>query len=344
MPTVRSLRDFAFDSLEVFVYREGFTPNVELAKGIAYLANVICHYEEESVRLKPEVVITTDLISVAKTLPAHILTPIATGPISLDTFKKALKACAPLARDNWIIYFDIGSESINYGLLASGMSLPNPSPYSHLKIGFSELPPPIIYIKAISPQLLLVKGKGEEFVISFSLEEVEYNDTNYFAIVAEAISRDVAEEWRSDARDLFTGLLEQASEASHGCLIAVVKGSREAFGVFKDNVTNGIFIPEPIDVVKYMIEAQQTHDSNAQMSLMSLCTIVKRMIGHDGITLFSSEGQLLAYNLFVPSNDDETRHIIGGARSRAYQKLCLIPELSCAMIRSQDGAMKIFQS
>jgi len=137
---VKSLRDFAWDSLEAFLYREGFVHSEALVRGVAYLANHICQYQEESIRLRPELLIATDLLAVAKTLPTHIWLPIANGALELDTFKRALKACAPLARENWIVGFNIADENISYGVLASGMAEANPSPYFHLKVGFNDLP------------------------------------------------------------------------------------------------------------------------------------------------------------------------------------------------------------
>src|SRR5437660_9106179 len=103
MPTVRSLKDFAFDSLEAFLYREGFPNDTQVVNGIAYLANNICQYQEESLPLRPEVLITTNIADVAGTLPTRMILPIEEGPVAAMTFKKALKACAPLAQENWII-------------------------------------------------------------------------------------------------------------------------------------------------------------------------------------------------------------------------------------------------
>jgi hypothetical protein len=59
---VKSLREFAFDSLQAFLYAEGFSHNPTLIAGVAYLANHICQYQEESVRLRPELLITKDLM------------------------------------------------------------------------------------------------------------------------------------------------------------------------------------------------------------------------------------------------------------------------------------------
>jgi hypothetical protein len=338
--TVKSLREFAFDSLRAFLYGEGFSRSPNLIAGVAYLANHICQYQEESVRLRPELLITTDLIAVAKTLPTHIWLPIDEGPLTLDTFKRALKACAPLAQENWIVCFEIRDEIVSYGVLTSGMSEPNPSPYFHLKVGFSDLAPLVIYLKALGPTLLLVKGKNEEFKISFSLEEFEEERTDHFTVLADHITRKVDEPFRRMVADLFVGLLEQAAESSHGCLIAVLGDDVSAETKFRSQITNGIFIPEPIDIARYAIEAQQTRDSNLQMSLASICGVVKRMISHDGVTLFSCDGRLLGYNLFVPSNDARTSSTIGGARSRAFRSLSAMPMVSCVGFRSQDGAMK----
>jgi hypothetical protein len=341
MLTVKSLREFAFDSVQAFLFRENFTHSNDLIKGIAYLASNICQYQEESMRLNPELLITTDVLSIAKILPTHVMIPIAVGPVSIDTFKKALKACAPLAKESWIIYINIEPNLISYGLLASGVASPNPSPYSHLKDIFPELTPSAIYFKALSPKLLMVKGKREEIVISFSLEEHEYEDNNHVNKLAEHISRFVVEEWRIVTQDLFVGLLEQAFAESHGCLVAVLNNDPTAMTELRQQITNGIFIPEPINIAERIIQAQETHSSNDQMLLYSICGVVRRMISHDGIALFSSDGRLLGYNLFIPSNDNETKGVIGGARSRAFQKLCSLQMLSCVFFRSQDGAVLI---
>jgi len=343
MATVKSFREFVFDSLEAFLYREGFPVNGELVKGIAFLANNICHYEEESIRLTPEILISTDLTSIAKTLPTHIVIRIGQGPITMDTFKKALKGTAPLGRDNWIIYVTVDSEAntIDYGLLASGMSEPNPSPYSHLRVGFTDLIPSVIYIKALSPRLLLVKGKSDELIISFSLEDYEYEDENYFAVLASYITSGVSEEWRAAANDLFVGVLEQAAESSHGCLIAVLREQDDALDRLRTQMKDGILLPEPLDMAACVIDSQQTHDSNAHMSLISMCAVLKRMIGYDGITILSSDGKLLGYNFFVTSDEGVEGLPSGGARTRAYQKLCTMDALGCVLFRSEDGAMRI---
>src|SRR6266404_2433913 len=337
---VKSLREFAFDSLQAFLYGEGFSHNPALIAGVTYLASHICQYQEESVRLRPEILISTDLSAVSKTLPTHISLPIGEGPLTLDTFKRALKSCALLAQENWIVWFDIKDQIVAYGVLASGMSEPNPSPYFHLKVGFNDLEPSVIYLKSLGSTMLLAKGKNEELKISFSLDEYEEQETDHFAVLAEHITRKVDETYRAMVSDLFVGLLEQAAESSHGCLIAVLGGATNAEEELRSQITNGIFIPYPINITSYVIEAQQTRDSNVQMSLASICGVVKRMISHDGVTLFSCDGRLLGYNLFVPSNDAETSSTIGGARSRAFRSLSAMPMVSCVTFRSQDGAMK----
>jgi len=45
------------------------------------------------------------------------------------------------------------------------------------------------------------------------------------------------------------------------------------------------------------------------------------MLNYDGITVIDNAGRILAYNVFVESEKNATRNIIGGARLRAAYSL-----------------------
>lgn len=66
------------------------------------------------------------------------------------------------------------------------------------------------------------------------------------------------------------------------------------------------------------------------------------MLNHDGITIFTNKGKLIAYHLLIKTYEKEGQILIGGARTKAYASMqnCNL-FLSC-FYKSQDGNMKIW--
>ena len=112
--TIKSFRDFASQTVSEFLYAEGFEFSEALCDGVTYLVDNIAGYSEEGVRLRPECIVTTDIDKIAKVLPTRLLVRIGSGDLSAATFHRALKACAPLAQNGWVIFFAVSTSTVTY--------------------------------------------------------------------------------------------------------------------------------------------------------------------------------------------------------------------------------------
>src|SRR5688572_13601938 len=127
-----SLREHVLASIGDYLYKEGFKTNAITPLGILEAINLISDYHEEGIPLFPELIITNSL-AFFKTIPNKDLI-IGEGKLTVDEFKKAIKLCAPLAVDNWIIFIEVSEESLKYGIVSAEMTETSLSIY-HQTVG-----------------------------------------------------------------------------------------------------------------------------------------------------------------------------------------------------------------
>ncbi|HCM0519164.1 TPA: hypothetical protein N2772_000421 [Vibrio parahaemolyticus] len=159
-------------------------------------------------------------------------------------------------------------------------------------------------------------------------------------------------------------LISDAIKKSHGCLIAVSKNEEIPRALKHD----GICLTKPIDFHE-LVNVCLRHPNEAG-KLTSSGQLVEGMLKSDGIILFSPKAKVLGFNFFVSSTIEDlelrknkqsdisfTRSLlsklpkpgaskgslpnsaIGGARTRAYEKLSSMvgSELRAVFMQSQDG-------
>ena len=90
-------------------------------------------YREEGAPLFPQVFFCDSLDQTVRALQAREPIAIGSGPRSVDTVKRALKKCAPLARAGWAIYVQRGLGVFDYGVLRSTNFALAPSPLEALR-------------------------------------------------------------------------------------------------------------------------------------------------------------------------------------------------------------------
>jgi hypothetical protein len=110
---------------------------------------------------------------------------------------------------------------------------------------------------------------------------------------------------------------------------------------------DGTFLPNPINICEQIGDflAEQSMESGAK--LQATATLIRGMLRSDGITLFSDNGCIVGFRIFIGKADatgsrtGQTK-IIGGARRRAYDtmKTKLGQGLVATFFRSQDGHME----
>ncbi len=106
-----SLRDATLKEIGNFLFEEKFQTNTIARQGILDLINQISDYYEEGMHLYPEVLIMNK-IELLKTIPSREIIMFE-GVLDLLEFKQAIKLCAPLAINSWIIFIVIIYNAIN---------------------------------------------------------------------------------------------------------------------------------------------------------------------------------------------------------------------------------------
>jgi len=97
--------------------------------GLVSIVEALARYREEGRELFPELYVIDDLPAVLRALPGSQHVPIGNGPRDAATMAKALKQCAPLAQDGWVVYIHREPDRFSFGLMRSGihaLSVPIP--------------------------------------------------------------------------------------------------------------------------------------------------------------------------------------------------------------------------
>ncbi len=328
-PTIITVRDQLLGSVHNFLDAGG-SRWVELAKILTGLAVALPGYREEEVPLYPVVFLCDNLNSMIGS-DQRVL--IGEGPVTVETATMALGKCAPLAQGGWSIFIEHQTNTIRYGLFRPSTLSFSVSPEDVLAIADLEATHVVIARSLSASCVEIMRDFGESLQLHLSAGEPE-TVTVPSAIQDLALSavRDAPSEWQEKTCKFLIRSLTRAIQQAHGTLIAVQEST------LKSKEYNGIWLEEPIDLVKEVTEVEQALDRLGISRLQGTDYLIQGMIRSDGITLFSSDGKILGYNLFVQLQEkDQTSR--GGARSRAFQALAakVGKSLRIAVKISQDG-------
>ena len=117
-----------------------------------------------------------------------------------------------------------------------------------------------------------------------------------------------------DVKNLYHNIFSKMIKSSHGTICLVVDKD------FKDNkgwLSDGTWLPQPIEFAKLFLTSKSYNESK----LRAYSELLVTMLNYDGITIIDNAGRILAYNVFVESEKNSARNIIGGARLRAAYSL-----------------------
>jgi len=339
-----SLRKHVVDSIGAFLFKEGFKPDEITPLGILELINLISDYQEEGVKLFPEIIITNSL-DFFKTIPNKELV-IAFEELSVNSFVKAMKLCAPLAIDNWIIFIEINEDKIKYGLVSAEMTETSLSIYNQtvgeLKIEYDKTT--IAFIRNIGQKTVELKGLKSKLVVSLTLDEPSEMTFSEIKDISKNIAVKCEENLRQQIATFFEKIITNALRIGHGNLIAVIDDNDELIENLKEKENNGTFLPNPISFELLIKEAEYNKSNETSINLKSYSSILVSMLNHDGIILFTNTGKLLGYHLLINTYEKEGETLIGGARTKAFASMKNSGFFNSCFYKSQDGNMKIWKS
>jgi hypothetical protein len=258
-----------------------------------------------------------------------------------QTARAALKSCASLAIDGWVIYIQRAGLVFQYGLF-------RPATQSYSVGAAAVLAnsgwPCAILRNSAHNTVEIVNSVGCRLEISLTTATPSKRSmSDQISEFSRAACSDLAEEEQEQAAGYLTRVLIDFLRACHGALLAVTPMGA---ALERERFPDGIIFPEPVPLLRQMLLAVKERSADAVSSLRSHESLLRGMIVSDGVTILGTDGSIRAFRVFVHTTSDsdgERARSVGGARSRAFEALrrCLGSPLTAILLRSQDGRMEV---
>lgn len=347
MPETTSvfLRDTLKTSIGDFLYAEKFRTNEKIRLGILEIINLISDYKEEGNSLFPEILLTSSS-EIFKTIPNKRIV-IAETPMSVNEFKNAVKMCAPLASNGWIIFIEINGSKLTYGIASAEISETSPSMYSQavgqLSAGVHKKFA-VALIRNIGPKTVELVGKQRRLEVSLTLDERNDRSFKEVQTLCQHIVSQCDEQYRGNILTFFERVIDDALKTGHGNLIAVVDDSDEAVQQLRQTIDGkgGVYLPVPIDFPSLIIEAETERNNETSVNLKAHASVLRSMLNHDGITVITNQGKVLGYHIIIGDFLRDGEVIEGGSRSKAYRSMQNCGVFTACFFKSQDGNVKVW--
>lgn len=300
---------------------------------ICELVSLFVDYREEGTSLFLDVFVTNDLDQLISLIPQSTYLRLGCCTLDEEGVVSAVKKTAPLVRGSWKMYLSPSADGLDFGVFRDSGHPLNVSLDFGVQSGEVGDAKFIRVTKLTQDAVRVSAHNGNQVVIHFSnakegLEEVEYS----LDALAELICSSIEGTLSHSSKTYITALLNKAVRESHGVLIAVVKKRVPSF--LKDSIV----LDPPLDIGSAVESVLR--DAGTIPELQALESLILGMFASDGIVIFDTKAQLLAYRAFTKLKPAEA---VGGARRRAYQVLCerVGHGLEAAFFQSQDGASSL---
>lgn len=326
-----------------FVSSSGF----DCAYLAGFVRDLVCllgSYREEDVPLFPEIYVLSGTDAISSLAPGTRRIKIGQKPLEDNAAAAVLKNCANLAINGWSIYaakirHDAATPQIEYGLFRA-------QKHSYaVSVEESMTSPgavPAILIRNRGHFVVEVKNASNAtFTASFTSAPAArpplLNDIIRFSsAICSALSGDSASQFSQYANRLLLELLQHC----HGTLLAATVAPEG--GTCPEELRDGVWLTPSLNLAEAYNEAISARDAESLATLQSYESLLEGMIGSDGVVVFSTNGHLLGYRIFLKPTDEEKKNAPdkGGGRRRTYElmKGRLGTSLKAAFFRSQDGA------
>lgn len=308
------------------------------------LVALLSAYREEDRRLFPQVYLfgpnRNDLVKViAPGIPVLMIGEEKDDvPDPRRTAFASLKICAALAIDGWCVYIRRKNKGFEYGLFRPAAETYSAGPVTSLA---PTLPIAILRHSAESTVEIINSVGGR---LEISLTTTAPSNSGLISDFASAACSDVTDV----SKDLSTGYLDRILtgylRGSHGALLAVVPCTKSWD---KKLFSDGVILREPIPLIQTMLIAAREQTVADASLLRSQESLLRGMIGSDGVTILGTDGSIQAFRVFVQRSIEKSEGHLGmasgGARSRAFAVLrgYVKTSLQAALFRSQDGRIEV---
>jgi hypothetical protein len=312
--------------------------SAKTAKLISGIVSKLAAYTEEGAPLSPEVFICNSASDLVKRAGAGEFVPLSeVYPADFDA-SKILKTTAPLCSENWRIFVEHldGGDKCRFGVFC-GSSDPTSASLDEVLLSIPEPGFPIVKIAQGATNKVLVStnaGNAIEFRFNDDVD-VDLVKMNSISELSKQIASKVS--FQPDRFGAFvTRVLATAVRRCHGTLVAVTHPTTVGLpAILKDAVN----LEPSLDLVeRFRLHSEENMTASSVSRLQAAAELLSGFVCSDGITVFSTTGQVLAYRAFV-KNDGPDQPSQGGARTRAFKALeaAVGTSLQAAFFRSQDG-------
>lgn len=307
-------------------------------KFVTYIMNFLykfCNYEEEGHKIRPSILITSNIDTVVKNIPTSYKLPLFYDN-NESQFNSRMKALMGFCDIDWTVFVEIKDDKFTYGIVKTLNSIKEPNfgdlVYQSKEIKESNVS--LMTLDVMSSFAILVKGiKGSEAVINFSLNDLSY--VNREGVVNRFVNASLSKlkttkRKLSEIKTLYANIFKQAFNDIHGAICVIVDKDYVDKGYFSD----GIWLENPIELSKIFLQT----NSYSESKLTSIAELFIAMLNYDGITIVDNAGRIRAYNVFITSNNKLT-NVVGGARKRAAYTIInsKVKKIVGVYFQSQDG-------
>lgn len=335
-----SLRNTVSSEIGTFLLNNGFSlrnpdKNPILVDELVSIVNSLSDYYEEGEHLYPEVLLTNNISDI----PFFIKYDFHVGELLPRSLSKAIKMCAPLCNEGWCIFLEVNDNDMRWGVVNGEQKITSLSLLEQLRL-YADDDHRFILLHNIGAKTVefLPASDKQPYAVSLSLNGVEDVQGRYIHDLCETIS-----EKCEDSH--FCGFLEKvisyALQIGHGNLVAVLKKiDREV--VVPEIFSDGVLLSKtPIDLYEYYIHFKNSdNDIVAHELLKKVSNLVEAMLNHDGICLFTNDGNLVGYHLIVDNKTMTENQIVGGARTKAFKKLVSEDAIFAVLMKTQEGLIQ----
>lgn len=294
----------------------------------------LARYQEEGIKLAPQVYLTDDIDLLVNMLPDgekvsfSLTTPNARG------VEEMLKICAPLVIGEWRVFGHQTEQGMQYGVFrGSG----NPISIEVDDILLSEQgETTVIKAHQVADECVQIRSsKGHYHYVFFNHRKEESPPPlQYIENLIQCMVKNVNSDEKEAVQGFMKKIVMSALLKSHGCILAVTNMKTPPVVLSHD----AVLLREPIDFPSMIRQLKSAKNTGSWLQFIEgKAELVRGMICSDGITLFDEYGRLLGYRCFISLPRDSG--VVGGARRRAFETLKrhLGRGLSAAFVQSQDG-------
>jgi hypothetical protein len=352
-----SVRDHINSLLEA----EGLNIEEQFKNELFIFLSRICVYHEEEVKIRPNIIICSDIQAVSKGVINSQILKLNTGDSNGSDMGKILKAIVPFCNNGWIVFIDLKnaqSGTIDYGIIRSfnGITgLPfvenvtevNPEDVEYLGYKFIEvrvLSDFEVQLQGLNNNSLVIDFRIHDEVDQYPLDVLNNlvaditSGFDYSQIVNAVGQKVDVLDLERDLKNSFSNFLKLLSQRVHGTILLVVKDGFTPGDLIKD----GVWLEKPINLSEYALNAGSIFkDITSNEIFYAYSSLFIEMLNIDGITVINCKGEILGYNVFVNKSSTSSQQTVGsgGARKRAAK--ALLAEANDSFIgvyfQSQDG-------